>query len=470
MASDIVSKVDRRWYMLIFVMLLEACRIGQVAFMSIVTDPIKSEFNLSDSGTAFIVSFIYAIVAIFSAIPLGIVADRGNRTKLIVASGFLFSLFFAAPILASSYFLLLISRIGVGLGHAGMMPLKMSFLADKFGARDRATAFMLLPIGGSAGAWAAIAGGGYLTDLYSWRFAMFVLGMTSLAVTIGSWMVLREPERGGLDGIPVANRKSLGFLATMTFAMRQRSVRHCVIGCIVINFWIYGMAWWLAPFLTRSFGISVAKASALLGAVHGTVGVAAVIITFFILDKIGKDDPVKPLWFLTIASAILTVPAVIMAFTHSLTVAMIMMWLFLPMGYIYIGPVYAAVSTGVLPDMRGQVSAVMGMVSGIASTAIAPMTIGFISDLVAPRISNPLDSVRYALLPIALTGLWAALHFWLASKYVKEDQLRVATHDDHESPNALDRSRWQYSSTTNHPEPTSIFTKLARLRFFTVRR
>ena len=111
MASDIVSKVDRRWYMLIFVMLLEACRIGQVAFMSIVTDPIKSEFNLSDSGTAFIVSFIYAIVAIFSAIPLGIVADRGNRTKLIVASGFLFSLFFAAPILASSYFLLLIVEL-----------------------------------------------------------------------------------------------------------------------------------------------------------------------------------------------------------------------------------------------------------------------------------------------------------------------------------------------------------------------
>jgi hypothetical protein len=53
----------------------------------------------------------------------------------------------------------------------------------------------------------------------------------------------------------------------------------------------------------------------------------------------------------------------------------------------------------------------------LGNLVIAPQLVGILSDLLVPRYGG--DSLRMALLPLALVGLWAAFHFWMCSRKLK---------------------------------------------------
>lgn len=52
--------------------------------------------------------------------------------------------------------------------------------------------------------------------------------------------------------------------------------------------------------------------------------------------------------------------------------------------------------------------------ANIANLVVAPQLVGFASDALAPRYGP--ESLRVALIPLALTGFWAAAHYWLAAR------------------------------------------------------
>src|SRR5579871_4163257 len=81
------------------------------------TEPIRKEFHLSDSqvglmGSAFI--WLYALVGL----PLGRVADRWSRKKLLAWGMMGWSALTATATLATTYTMLLCSRLGFAVGEA----------------------------------------------------------------------------------------------------------------------------------------------------------------------------------------------------------------------------------------------------------------------------------------------------------------------------------------------------------------
>jgi hypothetical protein len=54
---------------------------------------------------------------------------------------------------------------------------------------------------------------------------------------------------------------------------------------------------------------------------------------------------------------------------------------------------------------------------------IAPQLVGIASDLFARRYGA--DSLRMALLPLSLVGLWAAAHFWMCGRKLKAGLIRA---------------------------------------------
>ena len=417
-----------RWITLVLLNLLFGASIGQMAGTAIFAQPIKIEFGLSDSGVVFLISVVYAIVFVVASVPFGILTDKGNRRNLIAFSGALFSIMFALQGLASSYFLLLLTRVGVGVGHAGYGPPAISLVSDKFAPHRRATALSLLILGGSLGAWACFSGGGYLLGRYGWRTTMIVIGLISLAITAITFLVVREPVRGALDGIDnTVQPPPTTFRETLGFCYSQRSVFHTIMGAVLVNFWGFGLSWWAPALLTRSFDVPAGKAGAIIGPIHGVVGIVSIALSSALLLWLGRGDARKPLWFLAIMGVLTTLPAIAMIFMHSAGGAILMMWLFVPMVYIYSGPSYAAIGTALPPNMRGQATSIVYAVGNLASLAIAPLAVGFLSDLIAPHLSHPAESLRYAMLPLALTGFWGATHYWLASRHIREDNERIAT-------------------------------------------
>jgi hypothetical protein len=112
--------------------------------------------------------------------------------------------------------------------------------------------------------------------------------------------------------------------------------------------------------------------------------------------------------------------------TASKTMAVVMLWLFVPAVYLYIGPSFALINNLVPPQMRAQAIAIYLFTTNFANLAIAPQLIGFGSDAIAPLIGQPHESLRYTLIALATTGFWGASHFIVAARYIRGDLARVA--------------------------------------------
>jgi MFS family permease len=145
-------------------------------------------------------------------IPLGKLADRWSRKRLLALGLATWSAMTALSGLASGFGQLGLARIGVGVGEATAGPCGFSLLSDLFPPRRRATVIaiftsgiyigggMALSLGtGLAHAWDhAFAGGARPLALAGWQAAFLGLGLPGLAMAL--WVAsLREPRRGRFE-------------------------------------------------------------------------------------------------------------------------------------------------------------------------------------------------------------------------------------------------------------------------------
>lgn len=106
---------------LVMLTLAYVCVALDRAIISVVLEPIKGEFGLSDAQLGMLpLAFSLFFVAV--GIPLGMLADRSSRKRIIVASLFAFSLATAVCGMAQNFVQLLLARVGVGAGEAGSGP------------------------------------------------------------------------------------------------------------------------------------------------------------------------------------------------------------------------------------------------------------------------------------------------------------------------------------------------------------
>src|SRR5579871_5163193 len=122
----------RAWYTLALLTLVYIANIADRFVVSTLIEPIKRELHLSDSAIGFLTGTALAIFYTGMGIPLGVVADRVDRRKLIALSIALWSLMTAACGAANTFGQLMLARIGVGIGEAGGTPASQSMLADLF--------------------------------------------------------------------------------------------------------------------------------------------------------------------------------------------------------------------------------------------------------------------------------------------------------------------------------------------------
>ena len=97
-----------------------------------------------------------------------------------------------------------------------------------------------------------------------------------------------------------------------------------------------------------------------------------------------------------------------------------MLWLVVPGIYLYIGPTLGIAQNLTPANMRGIICALILFVANVANLVVAPILIGALSDLLAPHLADPVDSLRYVLALAAATGFWAAWHYFAAARHATE--------------------------------------------------
>nr|WP_246350731.1 MFS transporter [Sphingobium boeckii] len=414
-----------RWYVLFVMTLVYTVNIADRFVVSTLIEPIKIEFQLSDSAVGLLTGAALAIFYVAAGIPLGILADRANRKRMIAIALTSWSLLTALCGLTQNFWQLLFVRMAVGVGEAGGIPPSQSLLADKFQPRMRAFAMSLFSIGAAAGAAIGASLGGYLVDAYGWRVVLYAFGLAGLPLALLLAITVKEPLRGRLDSRPVAKMASMG--ETFRFVLGQKALLHILAGATVLTYWGWGMVWWTPAFLLRSHHISLSDSGQMLGLMHGVGGIGATLVTAYLMKQLAYRDARFQTWFIALATLLPTVPSIFAYSLGSDRLSILALWFFVPTIYIYIGPSFALVQNLVPAIMRSQVCAWFLFCVNIANLLIAPVLIGSLSDVLKPHLENPAESLRYILVGTAFTGFWAAWHYYTAGRYLRADLVRAGS-------------------------------------------
>ena len=89
---------------------------------------------------SLLLGLAFAIFYTVMAIPIGWLADRKNRVRIIVAGITAWCIMTALCGLARNYWQLFAARVGVGVGEATLSPSALSILSDYFPPEKRGAA------------------------------------------------------------------------------------------------------------------------------------------------------------------------------------------------------------------------------------------------------------------------------------------------------------------------------------------
>jgi len=412
-----------RWYVLIVMCLVYAINIAARYVVTTVFEPIRLELALSDAGAAFLTGVPLALFYVVCGIPIAWLADRSNRRNIVAVSLVLWSGFTVLCGLSVSYLQFLLSRIGVGVGEAGGTPSSTSIVSDCFPAERRPMALSVFALGAPIGAWLGADLAGAVAQAHGWRAAFFALGVPGVVLGLLVFLTIREPRRGQLDAMAAEHRAS--FSESLAFLWRQRAAFHVIMGSGVCSLWGWGLVWWTPTFLLRTYGLNVAQAGALTGHIHLVGGLLATASAAWFMSRPNMLDARRVLWILGLVIGCATVPSLIAYWTHSLWVARLMFWAYIPAIYFFIGPCMALVLNLAPPHMRSTFTAWSVLVGNVFNLIVAPQFVGILSDWFGGAHGSDAASLRLALLVLAPTGFWAAWHFFAAARTVAPDMQRA---------------------------------------------
>jgi predicted MFS family arabinose efflux permease len=420
--SEAPSAVER-WYVLIVMSLVYAINIAARYVVTTVFEPIRLELHLTDGGAAFLTGVPLGLFYVVFGIPIAWLADRSNRRNIVAAALIIWSGFTVFCGLAQTYLQLLAGRVGVGVGEAGATPASNSILSDCFAPERRTMALSVLALGAPIGAWIGADRAGAVAQAFGWRAAFFALGAPGLLLGMLVFLTVREPRRGRLDAIGGEGKPSLSH--SLEFLWRQRAAFHVIMASGVCSLWGWGLVWWTPAFLMRTYNLNVGQAGAVTGHAHLVGGILATAGAAWLMAQPYMASPRRVLWTLGAIIGFATIPSFFAYWTHTLWVAKLMFWIYIPAIYFFIGPCMALVLNLAPSNMRSIFTAWSVLVGNVFNLIVAPQVVGILSDVFAAGHTGDAPSLRLALLFLAPTGFWAVWHFVLAERTVVADQIRA---------------------------------------------
>jgi MFS family permease len=389
-----------RYYVLALLTLGYVFNFVDRQVMTILIEPIKMEFDASDTQMGLLSGLAFALFYATLGIPVARLADRWSRRNVLAISMTTWSAVTALCATATGFWHLLLLRIGVGIGEAGGTPPSQSLLADYFPPEKRAFAQGILATAPNIGILVGLFGGALIAEAYGWRSVFLVFGIPGVLLAILIQLTIKEP----LKVTASASEEGVGLFATLDNIFRLPSFAHIMVGVGFTGIAGYGLGVWSPSFLVRVHNMSLVDAGLYLGLIGVFGGGLGTISSGLLVDRLARRDKRWQLWlpaigiFLALPTqlAFLLWPA-----EHRLVMgdvdvpfALVFMGLSAVFASFWIAPSYAAVQNLVPQYWRTQASALMLLAINLLGMGLGPLLVGMLSDLLSQFGDS---SVRFGL-------------------------------------------------------------------------
>jgi MFS family permease len=403
------------------VLLLVAYILNQLdrAIFSILMEPIKAEFALSDTQLGFLAGPALLFFYAFLGIPVARLADRSHRINIMSLAIGLWSLIVTASAAVTNFWQFALARVGVGVGEAGFSAVAQSVIADYHQPSERTRALAIFMLALPLGPAISSLMGGWINETYGWRAAFLVAGLPGILLALLIKLTVREPQRSQSALIQEA---PLSLRAVLVAVWRRRALRHMIMAMMLMTVVTGGiLGGWSAPFFIRVHHMSTGELGTWLAFNSAVGGGAGVVLSGIIGSRLklsGERTQARLLvgcaalaWPLLVAMLLL--PAKIPALLFALAVLIVLNFFF--------APSFALVQGLSESRMRATVVAIVIFFQILFAGVVGLQLTGILSDAFSPRFGP--ESVRWAMLAMSPAALWAAGHFWMAARAIEQDAL-----------------------------------------------
>ncbi|MET0533961.1 MAG: MFS transporter [Steroidobacter sp.] len=363
--------------------------------LSILAKPIQDDLGVTDGQLGRISGLYFALFYCLISIPVGWLADRTNRVRVLSLACALWSAATVACGCASNYPQLVAARMAVGVGEAGGVPPSYAIISDYFAPGTRGTALGLFNLGPPLGQALGVAFGASIAAAYSWRNAFVVLGAVGIVAALAVYMLVREPVRGGLDPPQAAiDVEKSGFRATIAMFFSRPVLVLIALASGATQFVTYASLNFTTLFLMREKGMTLQEIAFYYALLIGIGISAGMYVSGRLIDRFAPRG--KQAYAIVPAVALALAIPFFIGFVWAPTWQLAMVFLIGPtfFNYFYLSPAVALVQEEVRPHERVLSGALLLLVMNLIGLGLGPTYLGAMSDLL--RETHPNNSLQLA--------------------------------------------------------------------------
>lgn len=398
-----MKNIGSPWYAIIILFAINTVNFFDRLVIGAVGEPIRKEFELGDASLGLL-STAFVLIYAVAGIPLGRMADRFSRVKILAGGVLVWSGFTIASGLARAYWQIFLFRIGVGVGEASCAPAATSLISEIFPAEKRARAMSVFMLGLPIGIALSFLVSGTIAQAYGWRTAFIVAGLPGILLAVLAWFI-REPRTS--ENRPQPHAGGSSFLDVL----RSPTMRWLIVSGALHNFCLYALSSFMTPYLMRYHGLGIRDASLIAMLVNGVFTLPGLLLGGYLGDVV-KGKGLAVVGVATLA-AIPLFAASVMAEAGATTLFLWTMGGAFALMYFYYSITYSAIADITPPENRGTAMSVYFLAMYVLGGALGPWALGLLSDYFTRRaasIAGVTEMTAAALEPFRAAGLQSAMY------------------------------------------------------------
>lgn len=382
------------WYVVAIIFIAGGFAFIDRIVVSLVTPALQADLGLRDSQLGMLQGLAFALFYTFFGIPLGIIADRWNRQRLLTIGISVWSLMTASCGICTGFGSLFLARLGVGAGEASLNPSVTSLISDYFPPRTRPRAIagyvmgqgfghgLTYVFGGMLLGWLTTRGGLALPgagQFKPWQAMFLIVGSAGLIPALLFGFTVREPKRREIANKDKDHASAADVRAFMRLNRSTLICHHLGVALTIMT--AYGFGNWMPTFFLRVHHWAPQRFSVLYGSINIVLGILAPLGSGWLATWLKERGMIDASWRIALAGSIgCTICGALAPLmpTPELSLAVYVL------AGLFSSPpavlAYVAISEFVPNEMRGTITAGYFLVVGLLATGLGPLAVGLATD------------------------------------------------------------------------------------------
>jgi MFS family permease len=357
-AIPVKSKLPKRAWLVVALLAIVGClNYLDRTIITTMRESIVHAIPMSDGQFGLLTSvflWVYGLLSPFA----GFLADKFSRSRVIIASLFLWSIVTWLTAYTTSFEQLLTTRVLMGISEACYIPAALALIVDYHRGSTRSSAVGIHMVGIMVGSGLGFLGG-WVAEKHYWNTIFVYLGIFGVIYSIILAFTLKDrPDNRISEHLEKADNK-VDFLSAVKYLFRLRSFILILFCWALVSISSWLLVGWLPTYFQEHFNLTQGMAGVYATSYFFAAAIAGLLLGGYWADRWSRSNPRARILVPAIGLCVAAPSIFIASYTTILPVAVLCFMLYsltksfldsnmMPVLCLVVYPKYRATGYGIL--------------------------------------------------------------------------------------------------------------------------